>query len=576
MARETYLTISGWGPIFGRLIPGAGLYATTILGLMTSALSPTFAIADEQPSTKATSAISQSYIPPKVAAKVATTSSPPIPRLSKGSYGMRAISLPKTGQQELSANQIGYGRELESLDTPQKFDFLPWEPTSDGGYGKGVQVRSTEAQALRLGLWVKDIPLEAEISFYSSANTAVTVVPAAAILESIGRNLSAGDPEETARFYWSPVMMGEVINFEVYLPTGVDTSEVMLAVPKISHISGSMSPSMSTRDLAKTGNTRSIGPSNSWSCHKDFQCDSSGQTQATAVGSMWYTTEDGGTAVCTGTLLNDLDTSTSVPYFISANHCISTQSIASTLVVYFNYQSTSCDSTDYSFDQHLGGATLLYKTENTDTALFRLNSTPAVSVVLAGWNASIPDPYDSIVGIHHPAGDMKKISKGNITNHVNCSWTTSPSYTCSTTTGTPTDFSVTWSFDSGVTQGGSSGSGLFWGTNRQFIGTLRGGSSSCLSLGPDSYGVFATPYLQSLYQWLGVASGSTTCGQVSAVMTSRSYLNSEYELCEGTSTVAARTSVRVESGATVRYKAPQVSLGAGFSVAQGAEFRAAN
>jgi hypothetical protein len=171
-------------------------------------------------------------------------------------------------------------------------------------------------------------------------------------------------------------------------------------------------------------------------------------------------------------------------------------------------------------------------------------------------------------------GDMKKISKGNITNHANCFVTTSPYFTCSITTGTPTYFSVTWSFDSGVTQGGSSGSGLFWGTNKQLIGTLRGGSSSCLSLGPDRYGVFATPYLQSLYQWLGVASGSTTCGQVSAVMTSRSYLNSEYELCEGTSTVAARTNVRVESGATVRYKAPQVSLGAGFSVAQGAEFRA--
>ena len=125
MAREIYLIISGWGPIFGRLIRGASLCATTIVVLMTSALSSYIAIADERPVKRATSAISQSYIPPKVAAKAASKSSL-VPRLSKGSYGMRAISLPKTAQQKLSDNQIGYGREIESLDTPQKFDFLPY------------------------------------------------------------------------------------------------------------------------------------------------------------------------------------------------------------------------------------------------------------------------------------------------------------------------------------------------------------------------------------------------------------------------------------------------------------------
>ena len=558
-------------------MPGAGLYATTILSLMTSALSPTFAIADEQPSTKATSAISQSYIPPKVAAKAATKSSL-VPRLSKGSYGMRAISLPKTDHQKLSANQIGYGRELESLDTPQKFDFLPWEPTSDGGYVKGVQVRSTAAQALRLGLWVKDIPLEAEISFYSSANTAVTVVPAAAILESIGRNLSAGDPEETARFYWSPVMMGEVINFEVYLPAGVDTSEVVLAVPKISHINLlTLNSNTTQKSASKIAGPSTNAVNDSLSCQIDYQCDSSGQTQGSALGGMLFT-KDGGTYTCTGTLLNDLDTSVVVPYFISAAHCISTQSVASTLQVKWNYQTLSCGSGFHDYDLHVGGATLLFKTDSTDTSFLRLNNLPTASVTLAGWNASIPDPFDGAVwGIHHPRGDTKKISYGNVWYHQICSETTPPNYTCVSTSGTPTYLGVNWVSDGGLTEGGSSGSGLFWGTNRQLVGTLRGATTpTCGVTQTSDYGVFATPYLQSLYQWLGVASGSTTCGQVSAVMTSRSYLNSEYELCEGTSTVAARTNVRIESGATVRYKAPQVSLGAGFSVAQGAEFRAAN
>lgn len=545
---------------------------------MTSALSSYIAIADERPEARATSAISQSYIPPKVAAKAATKSSL-VPRLSKGSYGMRAISLPKTVQQKLSDNQIGYGRELESLDTPQKFDFLPWEPTTDGGYVKGVQVRSTAAQALRLGLWVEDIPLEAEISFYSSANTAVTVVPAATILESIDRNLSAGDPEETARFYWSPVMMGEVINFEVYLPAGVDTNEVMLAVPKISHMYES-SPIAITQGETTDQQPMSIAvPNTSLACQLDYQCYSSTQTQGGAVGWMIFTTDSGASSICTGTLLNDLDSSTTIPYFISAEHCISSQSSASSLQIWWEYETTSCNASIADFSLQTGGATLLYRTESTDTAFFRLNNSPTVPVTLAGWNASIPSLYDNVNGIHHPQGDVKKISYGYAALLRNCFTSAGPppSYSCEIASGTPTYISVRWYSNLGLTEGGSSGSGLFWGENRQLVGTLLGATTATCGVTQTSdYGVFATPYLQSLYQWLGVASGSTTCGQASALMTSRSYLSSEYELCEGTSTVAARTSVRVESGATVRYKAPQVSLGAGFSVAQGAEFSVAN
>ena len=50
------------------------------------------------------------------------------------------------------------------------------------------------------------------------------------------------------------------------------------------------------------------------------------------------------TAERSGTLLADRDTSTTVPYFLTANHCVSSQAAASTIQSYWFYRATACDS----------------------------------------------------------------------------------------------------------------------------------------------------------------------------------------------------------------------------------------
>src|SRR5678815_4307109 len=47
--------------------------------------------------------------------------------------------------------------------------------------------------------------------------------------------------------------------------------------------------------------------------------------------------------ICTGGLIADSDTSSVVPYFLTANHCISRSSEASGLETYFDYE-TTCNS----------------------------------------------------------------------------------------------------------------------------------------------------------------------------------------------------------------------------------------
>ena len=71
----------------------------------------------------------------------------------------------------------------------------------------------------------------------------------------------------------------------------------------------------------------------------------------------------------------------------------------------------------------------------------------------------------------------------------------------STSTGTADHFSMSW--QSGITEGGSSGSGIFLNDTQQLVGTLHGGSSSCdTPAGPDFYGRFDIPYQAALHQWL--------------------------------------------------------------------------
>jgi PKD repeat protein len=120
-----------------------------------------------------------------------------------------------------------------------------------------------------------------------------------------------------------------------------------------------------------------------------------------------------------------------------------------------------------------------------------------------GWNANT-SPTTGGVSIHHPAGDIKKISTFS-GNTVSTQWGNA----------TGSHWRVTWTANTnghGVTEGGSSGSPLFDNTGN-IIGTLTGGSSYCTALSaPDQYGKMSfhwtnngMPAIEQLKPWLDPA-----------------------------------------------------------------------
>ena len=61
--------------------------------------------------------------------------------------------------------------------------------------------------------------------------------------------------------------------------------------------------------------------------------------------------------LCSGALINNAKND-GTPYFLTANHCINTESEAGTVLAYFNYEDASCVVTSRYTPQTLSGASI--------------------------------------------------------------------------------------------------------------------------------------------------------------------------------------------------------------------------
>lgn len=198
---------------------------------------------------------------------------------------------------------------------------------------------------------------------------------------------------------------------------------------------------------------------------------------------------------CTGSVVNNTNNDLK-PYILTADHCGSdaTTDNLNQWIFYFNYQSTNCTTpTTEPVPQSISGCTKIAASSNagvlgSDFYLVLLNqSIPTnYNAYFMGWDRR-GDISTTGTSIHHPEGDIKKIStyttslksatysSGGLTGFTNGSW------------------EVVWSATvsgHGVTEGGSSGSPIY-SQDGLLIGTLTGGWASCSALtSPDYYGKF--------------------------------------------------------------------------------------
>ena len=215
----------------------------------------------------------------------------------------------------------------------------------------------------------------------------------------------------------------------------------------------------------------------SYACNVNINC-----TQ----GQNWQTVKRGvarmlmvfsnGAGWCTGSLIANTSGS-GEPYFLSAHHCqiIGVQPNFNLWRFDFDYEAPACPnpSTEPSPKSVLGCQRMAYRHE-TDFLLLKLTQIPgSYNLYFNGWNRT-PATNSNVPNstfIHHPIGDIKKISIDNdpavIFNQV-INWGSGYGNTPS---------SSHWSVipEVGIYQPGSSGCPLF-DPNKRIVGQLHGGN----------------------------------------------------------------------------------------------------
>ncbi|MDE0669549.1 MAG: cadherin-like beta sandwich domain-containing protein, partial [bacterium] len=393
-----------------------------------------------------------------------------------------------------NVHRIGFGREFAGLGAAEvpTIDGLAWQPQPDGGLALAFAVASGDAAALRASIRLEAVPVGLRVRVYAPDAPAATLVAVPA------HQLSHGPDAVTL---WTPTVTGESLAVELYLPPGTPPGKLGVSIPRVSHLA--------VRPLHASDIGRAV-------CEHTHAACATEQVSAaarTAVAKYLFTGNGGITLLCTGTLLNDADADTQVPYFLTASHCVRSQQQASSMEFYWFFERSECGSDEMSAERQTGGATVLARESangygtGVDQVLLRLNSDPPDGVGLAGWSAAPAASGDAGVGLHHPAGDLKKLVSGTVGEFHRWSSTATGGVTRPDRNGRHVRF-----FADVLPEGGSSGSGL-WQRIEGYdylVGTLTGGSGLC-SDGASYYGRFDRFY-RRVSRWLGDAEGVVDSG----------------------------------------------------------------
>lgn len=246
-------------------------------------------------------------------------------------------------------------------------------------------------------------------------------------------------------------------------------------------------------------------------CHQEYTNESKGVALIMLAN---------GYEICSGSLLMSTDMSFK-PYVLTAFHCIDLSedgSLSSNEITdsenwmfKFNYKKEICNGTTLAVSTTYNGSILRAAWLNTDFALMEINSDLKSnhSLFWLGWDKSGTTP-NSGAGIHHPKGDLMKIS-------IEDDAFTTAKWNGTNSTNEFNHWAV--NYDEGITQGGSSGSPLL-NQNHKVVGQLHGGpnyeDNPCLNTN-SKYGKFNISWVGGgtnttrLSNWLDpIGTGQTT------------------------------------------------------------------
>ncbi|MEI6764223.1 MAG: PKD domain-containing protein [Bacteroidota bacterium] len=352
-----------------------------------------------------------------------------------------------------------FGKNLEVSLNPANSG--TWDILPNGDRLWRLRISSPGAKTINLTFDNYHLPKGASLYEYSDNHSSM-----------IGGFTDFNNRED--RIFATTLVQGDAINIEYYEPAGVKfPGELNIAT--VTH---------GYRGIADY--TKSFGSSGS--CQINVHCPTgTGWDNEIRAACMLVSGSNG---FCSGALVNNT-ANDGTPYVLTANHCYSSPA---SWIFWFNWESPDCnDPASSPTYNSISGATLRARNVGSDFCLVEMSSVPPsnFSVYYAGWSRDTVHPTSGMC-IHHPSGDIKKISPAGMMQRYD-------GYDAGN--GAADCWQVNWS-GAACTEGGSSGSPLF-DPNHHIVGQLYGGPSACgASQMWDCYGRFYV-------SWTGGGTSST-------------------------------------------------------------------
>ena len=381
-------------------------------------------------------------------------------------------------QRTSKRRQIGIHRPLSGEFTGNLVPHLDWTGDTDGQHTAAITFHAEGAISLRIAVQAT-LPSGASVQvfdgegqprgsaftqadFYASGN-ALPWLPSADL------NAIGNAP------VWLPSVEGDTLTVQITLSSAEDVEALSFTVTSVAHRFASIVPQA---DPECDG-------------HVDLACVESSIVHdiADAVGQMTFE-DDGSSYVCTGTLLNAGDTpDVFEPYFMTANHCVGTDTVAATVEVAWFWQRAICNgfTIDPRWTSSSGGTDLLATSPAQDSTLLQFKERLPGGLSYAGWSTEKVRNDTSMFSVHHPNAFVAQYAEGRVQRTVTVNVDGNIVYDA---------IETDWS--RGLTEGGSSGAGLFKGG--QLFGVHSGGEGSCSTRG-NTFGPFRD-FFPRIHQWI--------------------------------------------------------------------------
>lgn len=360
-----------------------------------------------------------------------------------------ALLIEEEQLQQDKSRAYKFGESIHVHYTP--YNSGVWEQVSDGGRLWRLKIKSEGAYSLNFVFDSFYLPSHSKLYIYTADR------------QYVAGAFTAANNNATRDFATS-LFPGDEVIMEYYEALG-DKDSTCIVLSSVVHAYKNIT-----------------GWGRSGSCNIDINCSQGRALQVqkrSVVLILRY-----GYAHCSGTLVNNVRQD-GTPYVLTANHCVDGyESQLSRFVFVFNHEADTCGSTTTRTTYSINGATCVAKHKHSDFCLLLLSSMPTEEMhpYYAGWSAISELPI-AACGIHHPNGDVKKVSVAK--NKFSYSKYEAEDHTFPNNT----HIELVWAY--GTTEGGSSGSALF-NQDRLVVGQLEGGYAACdYPEGEDLYGRLA-------------------------------------------------------------------------------------